>query len=436
MFAAVTLAAAAAAMVPVTAAPVTATPVAVTPTAAKGTAAPVEKPAPVVNRRVWGKLPDGREVSLFTLENGRGLRVRMCELGAAIVSIEVPDRAGKRTDVVLGYDDLAGYAADGSAMGVVVGRYANRIAGAKFTLDGKVFSLAANNAPGGVPCSLHGGRRGFNRQLWRGEILAGDGTGGGEIRSGGGDGTGGAAVRFRYRSADGEEGFPGNLDAGVTYSLGNDNSLRIVFFAKTDKPTPLNLTQHTYFNLAGGGGGDGGGASSGTGDILNHTLQIRADAFLPVNAGLIPTGEFAPVAGTPFDFREPRRIGECIAGAHPQLRLGGGYDHCFVLRGKTEPKTGGTPDVLTGTTPDAVLHAPGSGRSLCIFTTEPGLQLYTGNGLAGVQGKNGARYPRNGGVALETQHFPDSPNQQKFPSTILRPNETFSSTTIFQFSTE
>jgi len=363
-------------------------------------AAPVST---AVSAEVWGKLPDGREARLFTLENSLGLRVRICELGAAITSIEAPDRDGRSAAVTPGYDDLAAHAADGAAMGVIVGRVANRIAGAKFTLDGATYPLAANNAPGGLPCSLHGGRHGFNRRLWRGEITR--------------DKSGAPGVTLAYRSAAGEEGYPGNLDVEAAYTL-RGNALEIRFRATCDAPTPVNLAQHTYFNLAGTGGG---GAPPR--DILDHTLQIAADTYLPVNAGLIPTGEFAPVAGTPFDFREPRRIGGRIADTHPQLRLGGGYDHCFALRN-------------TGGGFAARLRDPASGRTLTVETSEPGLQLYTGNGLAGVRVRDGARLPRHGAVALEAQHYPDSPNQPNFPSVILRPGAVFESRTVFRFTAE
>ncbi|MDR3229656.1 MAG: galactose mutarotase, partial [Puniceicoccales bacterium] len=270
--------------------------------AAVATAAPAAPSTAVVaSEEFWGRLADEREVKLFTLDNGRGLRVRLCELGATIVSIETPDRQKHTADVVLGYDNLDGYAKDYSCFGAVVGRVANRIANAQFTLDEQTYKLAVNNAPGGKPCSLHGGKKGFNRVLWKGSLGKGEDP----------------SVVFYYRSVDGEEGYPGNLDVYVTYTVLPDNSLRVEYAATTDKPTPVNLSQHSYFNLAG----------EGSGDILHHRLTLAASRYTPVNAGLIPTGALLSVKNTPFDFSVSREIGERIDEKHPQLALGGGYDH-------------------------------------------------------------------------------------------------------------
>jgi aldose 1-epimerase len=284
-----------------------------------------------------------------------------------------------------------------------MGRYANRIAGAKFSLDGTVYSLPANNAPGGLPCCLHGGKNGFNKKVWSGTVVAG-------------------GVLLRLRSADGEEGFPGAVDVSVLYEVLPANTLRITYGATTNRPTPLNLTQHSYFNLAGG-----------TGDILSHSLKLGATHYTPFNKGLIPTGEIAPVAGTPLDFTTPHRIGERINSAHPQMRLAGGYDHNWVLTSTAGNAAGSTAGSAGTLRFAAELHDSQSGRTMRVFTTEPGIQIYTGNGLAGVCGKNKQTYSKHAGIALETQHFPDSPNQPAFPNTILRPSERFHSVTELRF---
>ena len=364
-----------------------------------GSAAPQGKPDPGraagksgVTRAPFGKLPDGTAVESFTLRNARGMEVRAITYGAIIVSLRVPDRAGKFDDVVLGHDDLAGYLAKPSYFGAVVGRYGNRIAKGRFTLDGKTYTLATNNGPN----HLHGGVKGFDKVVWKGEPAS----------------AGGASVTFSYTSRDGEEGYPGTLSARVTYTLTDKDELRFQYAATTDKATPVNLTQHSYFNLAGAGH-----------DILGHELTIDADRFTPVDATLIPTGKLAPVSGTPFDFRKPTAIGARIGQDDEQLRFGGGYDHNYVLN-----RTG-----------DGLVHAvrlvdPSSGRTLDIQTTEPGVQFYSGNFLDGtVKGKGGVVYAHRSGLCLETQHFPDSPNQPAFPSTIVRPGKEYRSETVLTF---
>ncbi|MGD8452795.1 MAG: aldose epimerase family protein [Phycisphaerae bacterium] len=348
-----------------------------------------------IEKQSWGETADGQPVSLYTLTNAAGVRMRVCDVGCIIVSLTVPDRAGEMADIVLGYDRLADYVADRRHFGAVVGRYGNRIAGAQFTLEGKAYHLTANRPPN----HLHGGEIGFEKVLWAGEGLVGDGR---------------VGVKLHYRSRDGEEGYPGNLDATVCYWLTNDNELRIEYTATTDAPTPINLTNHTYFNLAG----------AGNGDILGHELMLAADRFTPVDESLIPTGELRPVAGSPFDFTKPTPIGARIEADDEQIRFGGGYDHNFVFArwdGKLRP---------VGT-----LHDPQSGRFMEMLTTEPGVQFYSGNFLNDQDvGKGGKVYGRRSGLCLETQHFPDSPNKPQFPSCILRPGKTYHHVTVYRFS--
>ena len=355
------------------------------------------EPAPVtMESRPFGTTPEGNPVQLFTLKNGNGVEVSISTFGAAIVSVRTPDRQGRFDDIVLGFDSLDGYLTNAPYFGALVGRYANRIALGRFTLDDATYTLATNNAPN----HLHGGVKGFDKVVWTPEAPA----------------AGEPVVRLRYLSADGEEGYPGNLTTTVTYSLDNDNELTIAYSATTDKPTVVNLSNHSYFNLA------------GTGDILGHQLQIHADNYTPVTSSLIPTGELAPVEGTPFDFRQPTAIGARIDADDEQIRFGGGYDHNFVLSSLGAP---GQPAVA------ARVVDPVSGRTLEVRTTEPGVQFYTGNFLDGsVTGKGGTAYAHRTGFCLETQHFPDSPNQPSFPSTVLRPGETFESTTVFAFGVE
>lgn len=352
----------------------------------------------------FGKTKEGASVEVFTLTNKHGVRLRAMTYGATVLSLETPDRAGKNADIVLGYKTLGQYEKSSPYFGAIVGRYGNRIAGGKFTLDGKEFTLAQNNGAEGLKSSLHGGLRGFDKVVWKAEAIARDGAQG---------------VRFSYLSKDGEEGYPGNLEAKVTYWLNDENEWRVEYEMTSDKATPVNLTQHSYFNLKG----------EGKGDILGHELTLPAAKFTPVNAAMIPTGEIRAVAGTPLDFNKPIAIGDRIQADDEQLRLGGGYDHNFVLK---RPLFAG----LSGGRihPAATVHEPLTGRLLTILTSEPGIQFYSGNFLDGtLKGKAGAAYPKRSGFCLETQHYPDSPNQPAFPSTILKPGKVWKSTTVFQF---
>ena len=356
---------------------------------------------PRVPSRSFGRLSDGREARLFTLKNAAGFQADITNLGGIIVNLHAPDRRGLRADVVLGLDSAPEFEAKAPGFNAIMGRYANRIAAGKFTLDGQTYTLATNSTSGGVPVHLHGGKRGFNRALWDAEPTTREGL---------------PALRLRYRSVDGEEGYPGNLNLEVVYSVTAENALRIDYQATTDRPTPLNLTNHAYFNLKG----------EGQGDILDHTLTLHARRFTPATATMIPTGAFAPVDGTPFDFTKPQRLGARIEEQHEQLVLARGYDHNFVL------DAGGTTLALA-----ARVHEPASGRVLEVLTTEPGVQLFTANHFNGkIVGKSGQPYVKHAGFCLETQHFPDSPNQPAFPSTILRPGQTFRSTTVFRFSVQ
>ena len=353
--------------------------------------ASAESQTPGVKKSVFGKTKDGREAHLFTLTNKSGMQVVISDFGGTVVSIKVPDRNGKIGDVVLGYDTLAGYQEGTASFGATVGRYANRIGGAKFSLDGKEYTLEKNNGEN----HLHGG---FNKVLWDAEPGAGKGS---------------ASLKIHYLSKDGEENFPGNLSVTVVFTLTDANELKIEYTATTDKKTVLNLTNHSYFNLA----------ESVT--ILNHQLTLKASRFTPVDAGLIPTGELRPVAGTPFDFRQATAIGSRIEQDDEQLKLGRGYDHNWVLDAgmKAEPSLA------------AILYEPTTGRVVEAYTTEPGIQIYTGNFLDGTShGKGGKNYERRSAVCLETQHFPDSPNHPDFPTTTLAPGKEFHSTTIYKFS--
>ncbi len=327
------------------------------------------------------------------------MRVRVLEHGCTIVGVEVPDREGRLADVALGFSDAAEYRRRHPYFGCVVGRYGNRIAGGRFSLDGREYQLATNNAPGGRPCHLHGGEVGFDQRFWSLERPLGEGA---------------SELRFSRVSLNGEEGYPGNLSVGLVYRLTADNALEIEYEATTDAATPVNLTNHSYFNLRGEGSGE---------TVLEHELKLSASRFLPTNAGMIPTGELRPVAGTPFDFLHPRTIGERIDQPDPQLLGAGGYDHNWVL------DSGGGALALA-----AEVYEPVSGRVLQVLTTEPGVQLYTGNLLDGTcVGKSGRAYQRRGGLCLETQHFPDSPNQPGFPDTVLRPGGTYRSKTVYRF---
>ena len=337
---------------------------------------------------------EGKIIHLYTLTNSRGLEIRAMNYGAIILSIKAPDRKGQFADVVLGHDSLDGYIPNLPYIGAVVGRYANRIANGRFTLDGKTYALPKNDGPN----TLHGGvKRTFDKVVWDDEPLNGSN-----------------GVAFTYLSKDGEEGFPGNLKVKVTYTLTEQNELVVDYEATTDKATPINVSQHSYFNLAG----------EGTGDILNHEIMLNADRFTPVDKNLIPTGELRAVKGTPLDFPTPTKIGARIEDRDEQLVLAHGYDHNFVINRKDK-----------GLTLAARVYEPGSGRVLEVFTTQPGVQFYTGNFLDGsITGKHGHVYQRRYGFCLETQHFPDSPNHPQFPTTILKPGETFREKTVFKFS--
>ncbi|WP_375465539.1 aldose epimerase family protein [uncultured Methylobacterium sp.] len=340
----------------------------------------------------FGRTAEDRAVTRFTLARGP-LRVQVLDYGGIVSAIETPDRDGRRANVVLGLDAVADYETRSPHFGGLVGRYANRIAQGRFALDGRTYALPIN-AP---PNAMHGGPRGFDRRLWR--VASADG----------------AHLTLARLSPDGEEGFPGNLDVEVTYALPEDGVLRIDYRARTDRPTVLNLTNHSYFNLAG----------EGSGDVMGHVVDVSADACLVTDAMQVPTGERRAVAGTPFDFREPTAIGARIRAGDPQLVLAKGYDHCFVLRGPS------------GTLRRAATCLePASGRRLDIATTLPGLQLYSGNTLDGtLVGPSGRTYRSGDGLCFETQAFPDAPNHPDFPSTVLRPSETFASATTYRFST-
>jgi len=348
-----------------------------------------------VEKQHFGTMPDGREVWLYRLTNANGLRADITTYGGAVVRLFAPDRQGKLEDVVLGFDNLPDYVKKSPYFGCIAGRYANRIAKGRFTLDGTVYVLATNN----MGNHLHGGNRGFDKVLWEAEpIREADSVG----------------LKLSYFSKDGEEGYPGNLQVTVVYRLTNADELVIDYHAETDKPTVVNLTNHSYWNLAG----------AGTRDVLDHELFINADSFTPVDETLIPTGQIEPVGGTPLDFTTPTAIGARIDAENAQIRRGGGYDHNFVLN---KPDPGAM-------TVAARVHEPTSGRVLEVRTTEPGIQFYSGNFLDGtLAGKYGRVYRQRYGFCLETQHYPDSPNQPNFPSTVLRPGQTYRTTTVYAF---
>jgi aldose 1-epimerase len=357
--------------------------------------ATIMQAATPIQRADFGKTRDGVAVSVYTLTNKNGVTARITNYGGIVVSLMVPDRNGKMADVVLGFDSLDGYLQNpGPFFGALIGRYGNRIGHARFTLDGRVYQVDRNDAEN----SLHGGARGFDKRVWTPK----------ELTDGG--------LELRYLSRDGEEGYPGNLRAAAAYHLTDANELRIDYGASTDKDTVINLTNHSYFNLKG----------AGTGDILGHRLMLNADRFTPVDAGLIPTGELRAVAGSPFDFRTSTSIGARIEANNEQLRAGKGYDHNWVLNRGSD-----------GLTLAARIEEPSTGRILEVFTTQPGVQFYTGNFLDGtIEGKGDKAYGRRSGFCLETQHFPDSPNKPAFPTTELKPGQRFQSTTVFRFSTE
>ena len=352
----------------------------------KESAVTPQKPA----KALWGKTPEGDSVDLYTLSNAKGAEARIATYGGVVVSLKVPDRSGAMGDVVAGFDSLEGYLKPPPYFGAIIGRYGNRIGGARFSLNGMEYTLAKNDGAN----HLHGGVRGFDKRVWTAKPLSPQ------------------SLELTYLSKDGEEGYPGNLSATVTYTLTDANELKIEYSATTDKDTVVNLTNHSYFNLA------------GDGDILGHQVTIHADRFTPVDKGLIPTGELKSVAGTPFDFRAGNTIGERIEQKDEQLIFGRGYDHNWVLN-----RTG------SGLESAAKVTDPKSGRVLEVLTTEPGLQFYTGNFLDGsLQGK-GRAYTRRSAFCMETQHFPDSPNKPDFPSTVLKPGGKYQTTTVFRFST-
>jgi aldose 1-epimerase len=347
-----------------------------------------------VTRAPFGRAPDGTAVDQYTMRNAHGLEVHALTYGGIITVVRAPDRAGRFDDIVLGFDSLPDYFTKSPYFGALIGRYGNRIAQGHFTLDGATYTLAVNNAPN----SLHSGIKAFDKVVWAAEPIRTDTS---------------VGIALTYTSPNGEEGFPGTLRTRVTYTLTDHDELAVDYQATTDKATPVNLTQHTYWNLAG----------DGRRDILGHVLTLNAHAITPVDSTLIPTGALMPVTGTPFDFRAPIAIGARIDAPDVQLRYGGGYDHNYVLnRGSS-----------AGLVQAAHIVEPGTGRTLDILTTEPGIQFYTGNYLGGTQGKAGRVYRRRYGFALETQHYPNSPNIASFPSTILRPGETYHTTTVFRF---
>ena len=355
------------------------------------------KQTPAVTEEVFGTHPDGREVKIFTLTNKNGLEARVTEYGAILVSMKTPDASGKLADITLGYDTLDGWLGNTSYFGATVGRFGNRIKDGKFSLDGKEYTLATNNDPGDIPCHLHGGLKGFDKVLWSGRPV------------------GDNSVEFTYLSKDGEEGYPGNLTVKVTYTLTDADELKWEASATTDAPTILNIVHHSYWNLS------GNPATS----INDHELMLAAPHYLPTNAGLIPTGEIAAVAGTPMDFTKSTAIGARVDADFEALKLGGGYDHCWVLE-KGE-----------GVRLAARVKDPKSGRVMEVHTNQPGIQFYGGNFLDGpVTGKGGVKYAKRSGLCLETEGFPDSPNQPSFPSPVLRPGETYQHVMIHRFSAE
>jgi aldose 1-epimerase len=348
-----------------------------------------------ITRQPFGSISDGREADLFQLTNDSGMVVDITNYGGTVTSIKVPDRSGNLDDVVLGYKTLEEYVRNPRFLGCVVGRHANRLADGRFSLNGTQYQLAQNNGPN----HLHGGNKGFDKRLWTAALVGDDDA---------------ADLQLNYRSEDREEGYPGELNVTVHYSLSNGNELRIDYRATTDRDTIVNLTNHSYFNLAGGG------------DILAHELTLNADSFTPVTKLLIPTGELRRVENTPFDFREGATIGSRISDPDEQLRFTGGYDHNFVLS-----------DWNGAPTWCAIVKEPSTGRVLEVSTTAPGLQFYSGNFLDGsLIGREGKSYEKHAGLCLETQHFPDAPNHPNFPSTILRAGEEYRHSTIFRFSIE
>jgi aldose 1-epimerase len=358
---------------------------------APGQALQTDRGKASVKQETFGRTTEGQEVIIYSLANANGLKANVIDYGAILVSLDVPDREGKIADIALGFDDLDSYVKRNPLFGATVGRYANRIANAKFTLDGVEYKLTANAGKN----HIHGGgSKRFDKVIWKGHRFQTDEE---------------VGVRFTFLSKDGDEGFPGNLNCTVTYTLTNNNALKISYKATTDKPTIVNLTNHSYFNLAG----------AGNGDVLEHKIMINADYFTPADEALIPTGEIRSVKNTPLDFTQPKTIGLRI----DKLTQTRGYDHNYVLN-----SSNGSLALA------ARVNEPTSGRIMEVYTTEPGMQLYTANGMRGVKGKGGKLYERHYGFCLETQHFPDSPNKPHFPSVVLRPGEIYSTETVFKFS--
>lgn len=348
-----------------------------------------------MNRQSFGKTNDGEAIDLYTLKNSTSMDAAIMNYGGIVQALRIPDKSGTAVDVVLGFDDLAGYLKDSPYFGALVGRYGNRIGNARFKLDGVEYKLPANDGKN----TLHGGIKGFDKRVWSAKDVTG---------------ADGPALQLTYLSKDGEEGFPGNLTSIVTYTLTNKNELRIEYHVTTDKPAVLNLTNHSYFNLAG----------QGEGDVLGHEVTIEGDRFTPVDATLIPTGELRSVAGTPLDFRQAHTIGERIDADNEQIRFGKGYDHNWVLN-----HAAGALSLA------ARVREPKSGRVMEVLTDQPGLQFYTGNFLDGhLHGKGGKVYPRRSALCMETQHFPDSPNKPEFPSTVLHPGQEYKTTTVYRFT--
>lgn len=365
------------------------------PPAPKAPPTPQELSKNTISKAPFGTLPDGTAVDLYTMVNANGMEVRATNYGGIITALLVPDSSGKLGDVTLGLQSFDDYVTNPAYFGAIIGRYGNRIARGQFKLDGQTYKLPRNDGPN----TLHGGAKGFDKVVWQAEPFENETS---------------VGVIFTYTSKDGEEGFPGNLQARVTYTLTDDDELSFEYHATTDQPTVVNLTQHAYFNLAG----------DGNGDVLGHEFTINANEYTPVNRQLIPTGKIEPVADTPFDFRNKVVLGTRINADHPQVKLAGGFDHNFVLRRK-EP----------GLTLAARVSEPTTRRVMEVHTTEPGVQFYTGNFLDDkLAAKSGKPYAKHSGFCLETQHYPDSPNQPEFPSTVLRPGEEYHSKTVYTFS--
>jgi aldose 1-epimerase len=360
------------------------------------------KTDPSIVESTFGTMPDKREVKLFTLTNASGMTAKLTEYGAILVSITSPDKDGKQADLTHGYDDLEGWLTNTSYFGSTVGRFGNRIANGKFTLEGKDYKLATNNDPGGIPCHLHGGLKGFDKVLWKGEGFEKNGVRG---------------VKFSYVSADGEEGYPGKLTVETTYTLNDEDELIWETRATTDAPTVLNIVHHSYWNLSG----------DPSTSINDHELTLYADHYLPTNAGLIPTGKKAPVSSTPMDFTKAMLIGKRVEQDFEALKLGAGYDHAWVLRGDKEGDL----------TKAAKLRDPGTGRTLEILTNQPAIQFYGGNFLDGTAtGKKGLKYQHRSALCLETENWPDAPNNPSAPSAVLRPGETYHHIMVHRFSAE